>query len=516
MLAFTCIVCALAGWCLRITTPRARNLLLAATIMLACYAEPAAVVSCWWGRLLSLPASRFQLVTPTTHYLAQFTPAEHRVYTRVGLFAEEFNAQPRLDAPNLPALYGLHNVAGMEPLLFERFSRALGGVGPDSVTPRAGFPSNNDDLFAARSHVLDILNTTHVVSFAGLKTFEEPFVYHEGVGVSALDLTLSLAPGASARLTGGGAETDTLALVTSLANSIEVADDEPVARLRFDTVDGHSFERVLRAGADTAEWAHERADVRALMKHRLAPVFDARPADAANSFNALRYWARLKFDAPARIKEIEITNVTRATTLAVWRASLYSTRTGRATPLAVDTRSEFWTTVYTEDGVQILQNARALPRAWLVAAAEAVDGEEALRRIRGESARDFDPQRTALLEVRPEELPQLSGAAQKLESLHARVAVYEPNKLLIETDADAPTVLVVSEIFYPGWEATIDGARAPLLAADYLLRSVALPAGQHRVEMRYVAPAARTGALISALTLLLIAGLAIYARRRKS
>ena len=138
--------------------------------------------------------------------------------------------------------------------------------------------------------------------------------------------------------------------------------------------------------------------------------------------------------------------------------------------------------------------------------------EEALRLIRGDTAREFEPRRTALLEVRPEELPRLPGGALAPGST-ARITRYEPNRLLIETDAPTATVLVVSEIFYPGWEATVDGGRAPILLTDYLLRGVALPAGQHQVEMRYTAPAARTGALISVCTLLLLFGLAFSARR---
>jgi len=73
-------------------------------------------------------------------------------------------------------------------------------------------------------------------------------------------------------------------------------------------------------------------------------------------------------------------------------------------------------------------------------------------------------------------------------------------------------VLVVSEINYPGWEATVDGRAARIHAADYLLRGVPLPAGAHRVEMRYTAPAARVGAAISAFTLLLLAALAFAPR----
>jgi hypothetical protein len=147
-----------------------------------------------------------------------------------------------------------------------------------------------------------------------------------------------------------------------------------------------------------------------------------------------------------------------------------------------------------------------------VGEAEAVDGEEALRRIRGESDREFDPRRTALLEVKPEELPSLAGGTLA-PGAQARITEYQPARLVIETKAQTATVLVVSEIIYPGWEATVDGAAARIDATNYLLRGVAVPAGAHRVEMRYPAPAARNGAIISLLSLLVIGGLIAYARR---
>ena len=101
-------------------------------------------------------------------------------------------------------------------------------------------------------------------------------------------------------------------------------------------------------------------------------------------------------------------------------------------------------------------------------------------------------------------------------SASARVAAYENNSLVIETVAETASVLIVSEINYPGWVATVDGAPAAIHTADFLLRGIVLPAGSHRVEMRYTAPAARTGALISAFTILLIVGLAVYEMRRKA
>jgi hypothetical protein len=147
-----------------------------------------------------------------------------------------------------------------------------------------------------------------------------------------------------------------------------------------------------------------------------------------------------------------------------------------------------------------------------------VDGEEALRRIRGESASVFDPSRTALLEIQPQELPALPGGALSPTSV-ARLIIYESNRLVIETSTDAPALLVVSEVSYPGWVATVDGIKTTLYTTDFLLRGVAVPAGTHRVEMRYTAPAARNGAFISLATLLVLFALGIYsskARRRRA
>jgi hypothetical protein len=215
---------------------------------------------------------------------------------------------------------------------------------------------------------------------------------------------------------------------------------------------------------------------------------------------------------------VEVASLLPRASLAVWKATLYDSagrashalaRSPRELPTQLDPAR--WRRVFDDSGVYIFENTRALPRAWLVAEAEAVDGEEALQLLRGESARAFEPRRTALLEVRADELPRLPGGALAPGST-ARIVNYEPSHLLIETDAPTATVLVVSEIFYPGWAATVDGARAPILLTDYLLRGVVLPAGRHQVEMHYAAPAARTGAIISVLTLCLLAALAVYAR----
>jgi hypothetical protein len=509
--AFTACTFLLIWRSWRLGGGRLRQGFLMACIALACFVEPSIGFSRWIGELL-LTAERFSVVSPTTRFLQNYPPEQNRVYTRVQLYTEEFTLAPRIDSTNLSALSGIQNVAGYEPLILDRYSRALGGVGMDAVTPRAGYARNND-LFQPRSRVLDLLNTKHVVSFSSLGTVEEPLVYREGIAFSPSDMLSTLAPGGSVTLAGGAGESDTLAVVTSLSNSITVRQGTPVARMRFYLSGAPVVERDLRAGIETAEWAHERPDVRPIIQHTLAPIFEAHPGDESDSFKAHRYLAILPLGTRGRVEKIEIESLTQGAPLAVWKATLYDSTGKSATPLS-PAASEGWGTVYLKDNTLILENRRALPRAWLVTAAEAVDGEEALRRIRGESAHEFDPRRTALLEVAPVELPALKGG-ELGEGSGARFTAYEPNRLVVETQAGEPTVLVLSENTYPGWEATVDGKTARIETANYLLRAVALPAGAHRVEMRYTAPAARNGAIISALTLLALCGLTLYDRRAR-
>ena len=84
---------------------------------------------------------------------------------------------------------------------------------------------------------------------------------------------------------------------------------------------------------------------------------------------------------------------------------------------------------------------------------------------------------------------------------------YRPNYLRYEYTAPAEGVAVFSEIFYPyGWTAYVDGAEAPCFRADYVLRAMRLPAGQHTVEWKFRAPGwkvAEAVTLVSSLTILL-------------
>jgi len=506
--AFTAVTTAAIIWSL---FSRSSATYLGTTLLLiVCFVEPFILIGKWWAGTAK-PAARFTTPAVTTAWLQQFPPEQQRVYVRANGPDEESATQPRFDALDRSMLFGLHNVAGYEPFLLERYSRVLGNVEFDAVGPRAGFALTND-LFESKSHVLDLLNTGFVVTWPNLATVPETnMLERNGARFAKGELQLVLEPGKSASLTTVGAKGDRLLIVTSLAHSVAVAQGTVVARVHVVPSEGQEIELPLRAGIETAEWAHERADVRTVVQHQLASVFDSQNVE---NFSALRYVTNIPLETATAIREIRIENVSDHVQIAVWKLTVYDTLTGQSQPIGQNTTSldpDRWEIAKELDGVQILRNRRSLPRVWLVTDAEAVNGEIALQRISSDP--DFDPRRTALLEVAPNELPQLPGGTTHAGD-EARIIDYRSSQLTIETNAATNSLLVVSEMFYPGWEATIDGQPTRIMLTDYVLRGVAIPSGKHRIEMRYRAPAARNGAIVSAISIFVLLGLLVYSRRK--
>ena len=73
--------------------------------------------------------------------------------------------------------------------------------------------------------------------------------------------------------------------------------------------------------------------------------------------------------------------------------------------------------------------------------------------------------------------------------------------------------LVLSEIFYPGWRATIDGSPANVYRANYLFRAIPLPAGPHRIELSFMPDSFLVGATISLGATLFLVLVAVMTKR---
>lgn len=96
------------------------------------------------------------------------------------------------------------------------------------------------------------------------------------------------------------------------------------------------------------------------------------------------------------------------------------------------------------------------------------------------------PTETAVVDARFKDVLKGTMESYKDSLSSIRLTSYTPNRLTYETNNAQDGIAVFSEIYYPdGWHVTIDGQPAELARADYILRTMHVPAGQHTIEMRF-------------------------------
>jgi hypothetical protein len=162
--------------------------------------------------------------------------------------------------------------------------------------------------------------------------------------------------------------------------------------------------------------------------------------------------------------------------------------------------------VYENAEVRVYENTLAYPRAYFAASVRGETDPGAV--LRAVTADGFDGRQLALVETdQPPALAPASG--QDTVTITSRGA----NRIALTTDTSAQRFLVLSEMYFPGWRAYVDGAETPIYRTNYLFRGVAVPAGQHTVTFEYRPASVVLGVAISALGLL-VSALLVLRRRR--
>ncbi|MBI2954936.1 MAG: YfhO family protein [Chloroflexi bacterium] len=202
--------------------------------------------------------------------------------------------------------------------------------------------------------------------------------------------------------------------------------------------------------------------------------------------------------------------------LDLWNVRYIVTRGGQAMPPE-------YTTVYQEDDVAVYENPHPLPRAFLVSAATFTQGERAVLSVINEGA--FDPSRVVVLEesfdqsllASNREVAGADPAAVTRRSGEARIVEYDNELVGIDTTSSDNAFLLLSDSYYPGWKAYVDGQETKIYRANYLFRGVFLPAGSHQVIFRYEPTSFYVGRIVSLATLFFVvvaAGILALAPRR--
>jgi hypothetical protein len=152
------------------------------------------------------------------------------------------------------------------------------------------------------------------------------------------------------------------------------------------------------------------------------------------------------------------------------------------------------------------------PRAWIVHQATlATDMENGFAQIQAEG---FDPAQQVVLAGPAEDFSPFGPIAEATGPESATVTEYGSSRMSLEVEATAPGYLVLSEVWYPGWQATVNGEPVQVIPANGALRAVPIPAGASTVEL-WFAPRAWTWGLILAGVGLVISVALIWLGRRR-
>jgi hypothetical protein len=140
---------------------------------------------------------------------------------------------------------------------------------------------------------------------------------------------------------------------------------------------------------------------------------------------------------------------------------------------------------------------RVGPRAYVAYQAHAADDAAALTYLADPTA---DPFRDVVVS---EPLPfDLKGAAPDAPPAHVTIVERRPSRIVLDASLPADGLLVLSEVFSPGWRATVDGVDTRIYRAQETLRALPLRAGVHHVEMLFRPLSFTAGAVVSAIALL--------------
>jgi hypothetical protein len=395
-----------------------------------------------------------------------------------------------LDYPNVSIVRGLQSVNGYDPLRLARLAEITGRMTLDGVIAEPA-------AFNTEHRGFDLLNTKYLLREKPAGAGERKLVERAGIQFAEVPLNLTFSNGVVTNIATEAQATE-LAVISMLANSDSLPNGAPVLRVKLHTAEGTVIEREFQAGRDSSEWAYDREDVKARIQHSRASVIESWPA---GGFEGHRYLTRLHFDR-ARIQRLEFAHPANNAEFTLYQATLYDAPSNTSTPLNQFTLApDRWRKLGEFEAIELYENLHALPRAWFVNRWRVLPTEQLLAALKTGRLPDgapFQPRELALFAAeqygaRTASLPAVGTAPETL----ATVTHYEPNRLAIATNNPQAGLLVLSEIYFRGWEARIDGQTAPIEQVNHVLRGLFVPAGAHHIEFVFRADSFRRGAWFS-------------------
>lgn len=156
---------------------------------------------------------------------------------------------------------------------------------------------------------------------------------------------------------------------------------------------------------------------------------------------------------------------------------------------------------------RFVERKNSLPRAWMVHKAN-VFAPESIENAMKDKIYDFRNE-VVLVEDPGIALNGVPVSDDVVECLD-----YENNYIKYKTESTGNGILCLSEVFYPAWQAYIDGKPVKILKSNYAFRAIPVPSGKHTIEMKYESSSFASGMWISLGTIIFsVVGLVILSRK---
>jgi uncharacterized membrane protein YfhO len=164
-----------------------------------------------------------------------------------------------------------------------------------------------------------------------------------------------------------------------------------------------------------------------------------------------------------------------------------------------------------KNSVYLYENIAVLPRAWVVHRIKEIENYDGFQN----NLKGFDPVSTALI-VRGtfkfgefiKSDSSISGKSETFEKERVIIKDYKSNRIILEAEVEKAGLLVLSEVWMPGWSAKVNGRSVPVIRTDYLLRGIPVGRGTSRIILRYFPRSFVTGVFstftVSSIVLVLL------------
>lgn len=168
-----------------------------------------------------------------------------------------------------------------------------------------------------------------------------------------------------------------------------------------------------------------------------------------------------------------------------------------------------FTRIYDKDNWKLFKNKQAVPRVFLTSDYRVVHSDNEFE------TNFFDAQFSPLETVLLIEKPSFPATKNTKNNDSVSIRSYTPNEVVVQTRTSEKKLLFLSDTFYPGWKATIDGAETPILRADYIFRTIQVPKGAHTISFTYFPETFSRGLAIALASLLILSVVSVLIYMRK-